>query len=237
MDDGDHRQLAFGIQRQKQPALHIMTVAFPGDAFDGRRHGKAGVLMSEIVPDGRRCPLRFRAARVKLSCTVAAHATGQASETPASSPRIVSSPCQEIRGLRTAASRPPWIEVDQSASQMRSIAARNGSLSQSQATLRAEPDIPGVRLDAVASSHRKRVNVPARRAEIAHDAADEGDRLAVARDNRIGDLVARIRRIEDHFRRAVRIETIELRHPPIVVAVAVRGRADEARAVRQPSNS
>jgi hypothetical protein len=54
---------------------------------------------------------------------------------------------------------------------------------------------------------------------------------SVGRDARIGDLMPDIGWGEDHMGLSVR-EGIKLSHPPIIVAIARRGRADEA-AIRQ----
>ena len=69
---------------------------------------------------------------------------------------------------------------------------------------------------------------------VAHEAADVGDSLAVARPARRARSAAR--GLVDRSSRLPlrRVDRVQLRDPPVRVAVAVRGRRGEARAVGRP---
>ncbi len=91
---------------------------------------------------------------------------------------------------------------------------------------------PRRQVPGLASRCRHDPDVPAGRAEVAHETVDHGDRLAVGRPTRTGDLQ---RRLPDRSgRAAVRGDRVELRDPVVVGARALRRGGGEALAVRRP---
>ena len=87
-------------------------------------------------------------------------------------------------------------------------------------------------VDGRAPGEGNGVDIAADRAEIAHQAADIGNRLAVRRHAREIELR---RRFGDLANRAGgRIDRVERCHPPIVVAIAQRGAGDKAMAIGCP---
>ena len=79
----------------------------------------------------------------------------------------------------------------------------------------------------------RHVDVAAGRAEVAHEAADEGYRTPVGRYARVGDLVSVVRRREQHLGDTRAAEPVELCRPPVRVAVPRRRDPDEAAVRRQ----
>src|SRR5258708_39601052 len=87
----------------------------------------------------------------------------------------------------------------------------------------------------IAALQTERIDIAAGRAEVAHDAGDEGDPGTVVRYLRHGKLLAGIGRCVNNpgVRPTVR-KGVQLCGPPVVVAVAGCGPADEAFAARPP---
>ena len=75
-------------------------------------------------------------------------------------------------------------------------------------------------VDWLAAEDRDRVNVAADRAEVAHEAADEGDCAAIGRYARLVQLGLGRRNAPNLA--GTSIDTVELGDPPIVVAIAER---------------
>ena len=74
--------------------------------------------------------------------------------------------------------------------------------------------------------------IAAGRAFIAHQSFDEGDRLAVRRPARLGDL--QLRRVDRPHGRRGDVDDVQLRDPVVVVARSRRGLGHELLAVRRP---
>ncbi len=87
----------------------------------------------------------------------------------------------------------------------------------------------------IAALQTQRIDIPAGRSEVAHDAGDEGDPGSVVRYLRHGKLLAGIGRGVDNPGISPAVgKGVQLCGPPVVVAVAGCGRADEAFAAGAP---
>jgi len=80
----------------------------------------------------------------------------------------------------------------------------------------------------------QRIHIAAGRAEVAHDSGDERHPRSIARHLGHRQLLARIGRSVDDARSTALGERIQLRGPPVIVAVAGRGRPHEPFALATP---
>ncbi len=90
-------------------------------------------------------------------------------------------------------------------------------------------------IDRRAAVHCHCIHVASGRTEIAHDSSDECDHRTVARYSGHRELLAIVGGTIDHPRAGAALgEQIQLRSPPIIVAIARRGGSDEALAAGSP---
>ncbi|MCY1170933.1 hypothetical protein D9M73_110230 [compost metagenome] len=225
MHDRDHRGLLGGVgpKRREQPTLDGEAIIFPSDAARGHRGGDRIIVMRDL----HRCRDRPGEDRGGMGEVLRDGGDGQ--------------PVRAEGGLgiarREAGRAAPAETVGAFAGkgeQPHPITAERGAAD--------EPILPHQRRHRqravrhpvlrFAPGERHGPHIAADRAEIAHQPANIGDRLAVG--GNAGEIELR-RRLGDRADRArLRIHRIERRHPPIVIAIAQRRGDHEPLAVRRP---